>query len=479
MTDPGDRRSRYLMQVVHKPRVALALTAACSIAWFASLSGWTVPRAALLTALCVYPLVLRALNELPPLRRAPLLGLVPDWIAAGLCVACTGLSVSWGLTFTLAVVMPAIVLGGLLWGSVALCTVASIALVGWNPGPPPGPSLETLGQLALVGCLAVVSIAIYEHQQGVLQRVHRARDRADSAVSLANRLSRYVAPTVFAAIRTSPFDNNLSATNRELTVFFSDIEGFTEMTERLPVGLVTRLLNEYLDLVNAMADKHGGVVDKFMGDGVLIFFDDSRRRGTSGEARACICMAIEMREELALLRDIWRNEGTGVDLHVRMGIHTGICRVGNFGSPARMDYTVIGAPVNLASRLEGAARSDQILISAATRAHLGRSVHLTTQGMLSLKGIRHPVAVFEVIGTADKDTRESESQEREAAEYAEAANPHVVHEPRRQIDAQAPAGPEQSTPTLPQPLPPVRPKRPPRRAPRRRPGDARDLRCVV
>ena len=107
----------------------------------------------------------------------------------------------------------------------------------------------------------------------MLQRVHRARDRADNAVSLANRLSRYVAPTVFAAIRPNRLDN-LATTSIELKVFFSDIEGFTELTERLPVGLVTRLLNEHLDLVNAMADKHGGTVDKFMGDGVLIFFDD-------------------------------------------------------------------------------------------------------------------------------------------------------------------------------------------------------------
>ena len=82
-------------------------------------------------------------------------------------------------------------------------------------------------------------------------------------------------------------------------------------TQTLDPEELVPLLNEYLDLVNAMADKHGGIADKFMGDGVLIFFDDTRHRGTSGEARACIRMAIEMREELALLRDVWRNEEQG------------------------------------------------------------------------------------------------------------------------------------------------------------------------
>ena len=314
----------------------------------------------------------------------------------------------------------------------------------------------------------------------MLQRVHRARDRADNAVSLASRLSRYVAPTVFTAIRTSRLDN-LATTSRELTVFFSDIEGFTELTERLPVGLVTRLLNEHLDLVNAMADKHGGTVDKFMGDGVLIFFDDIRHRGTSGEARACIRMAIEMREELALLRDVWRNEGTGVDLHVRMGIHTGVCRVGNFGSPARMDYTVIGAPVNLASRLEGAARSDQILISAATRTHLGRSVHVTTRGKLTLKGIRHPVAAFAVIGPADRELLDSRPREKPVVHTAAAAEP-LTHESRDHIGTSNRPAPQAAPPAAPnEPQGPlrVRSRRPPGRAPRRGPGDAGELICVV
>ena len=399
MTTHEDRRARYLHGIVHKPRIALVLTGACVIAWYSALSEWTISAVLLVLALIAYPHVLGRLMHVLPISRVPLAGLTPDWIAAGCAVATTGFAPALVLAFSMTAVIPAVMLGGLLWGTAALCKLVGTALIAWHPPPQPtGPAFETLGQLALIGCLSVVTIAIYEHQQGVIQRVRRARDRADSAVSVLNRLSRYVAPTVFAAIRTSRLDNSLTAASRELTVFFSDIEGFTEMTERLPVGLATRLLNEYLDVVNAMAEKHGGIVDKFMGDGVLIFFDDDRHRGTGAEACACVRMAIEMREEVALLRDVWRAEGTGADLHVRMGIHTGICRVGNFGSAARMDYTVIGAPVNLASRLESAADSDQILISAATKVHVAEWADVRARGRLSLKGIRDPVAVFAVLG---------------------------------------------------------------------------------
>lgn len=397
-----DRRSRYLYTVIHAPRVAMALAAACTVAWYAATAGWDPARGLLVLGLLTYPFLLRGLLQRPFAARVPMLALVPDWVAAGLCIIATGASPTIGLAFGLAVVMPAVVLGGLLWGTAAFSIVAGITLLGRDVSTLAAADhqVELIGQFALVACLSVVAIAIYEHQQGVIQRVSRARQRADNATTLATRLSRYVAPTVFAAIRTSSLDDSLTTDARELTVFFADIEGFTELTERLPAGVVTQLLNDYLDIVSAMADKHGGIVDKFMGDGVLIFFDDTRGRGTAGEAAACACMALEMRDELALLREVWRAEGMGIDLRVRMGVHTGLCRIGNFGSAARMDYTVIGTPVNIASRLEGAATSDQILVSDTTHTLIADSVSASALGTMQLKGIRTPVHVHALLGQA-------------------------------------------------------------------------------
>ena len=131
-------------------------------------------------------------------------------------------------------------------------------------------------------------------------------------------------------------------------MFFSDIVGFTELADQLESEELTTLLNEYLTEMSLIALDHGATIDKFVGDSVMVFFGDPETRGVRQDALACVKMAIAMRDRLVGLNESWKQSGISKKMTCRMGIHTGYCTVGNFGSEERMDYTIIGGTVNTA-----------------------------------------------------------------------------------------------------------------------------------
>ena len=146
----------------------------------------------------------------------------------------------------------------------------------------------------------------------------------------------------------------LASQRKKLTVFFSDIHGFTQITDQMESEDLTELINHYLTEMAEVALEHGATIDKYMGDAVMAFFGDPESRGLQEDACACVRMALAMQERLSKLSEVWRNQGIDQPLTCRIGIHTGYCTVGNFGSAERMDYTIVGGNVNLASRLEKA-----------------------------------------------------------------------------------------------------------------------------
>jgi class 3 adenylate cyclase len=157
--------------------------------------------------------------------------------------------------------------------------------------------------------------------------------------------------------------------------------------------------------MSAIALKHGGTVDKFIGDAILIFFGDPETKGTQEDARSCLRMAIEMQRRLAELNAKWRDAGIEQPFRVRMGINTGFCNVGNFGSADRMDYTIIGAEANLAARLQAVAEPGQIVISYETYA-LVREISAARQlAPISMKGISREVVPYAIEGMLDADGR--------------------------------------------------------------------------
>ena len=169
---------------------------------------------------------------------------------------------------------------------------------------------------------------------------------------ILGKLSKYFSPQVYDSIFTGELDVNINTTRKNLTIFFSDIKGFTTITEKLEPETLTELITDYLTEMTNIAIDHGGTVDKYIGDAIMIFFGDPTTKGVKDDAVTCVRMAMKMKERLRSIRRKWRSFGIAEGLDIRIGIHTDVCTVGNFGSEDRLDYTVIGNGVNLASRLE-------------------------------------------------------------------------------------------------------------------------------
>ena len=164
---------------------------------------------------------------------------------------------------------------------------------------------------------------------------------------------------------------------------------------------ITRLLNEYFTEMSTIALVHGGTIDKFVGDAMLIFFGDPETKGEAEDAKSCVRMAIEMQHRLDQLYVKWRSAGTEQPFRVRMGINTGYCNVGNFGSADRMDYTIIGAEANLAARLQSIAEPGRIVMSYETYALTRDMVEAHALPPITMKGISREVIPYMVDGVVD------------------------------------------------------------------------------
>src|SRR5206468_8335950 len=211
----------------------------------------------------------------------------------------------------------------------------------------------------------------------------------------------YLSPQVYKSIFTGQTDGTIHTDRKKLTIFFSDIKDFTATTERMQPEEIALLLNEYLTDMSAIALEHGGTIDKFIGDAILIFFGDPETKGTAQDAKACLRMAVEMQRRLAELNAKWRNAGIEHPFRVRMGINTGFCNVGNFGSVDRMDYTIVGAEANLAARLQSIAEPGRIIISFETYALIRDMIDAQALPPITMKGINREVVPYSVRGILD------------------------------------------------------------------------------
>ena len=242
-----------------------------------------------------------------------------------------------------------------------------------------------------------------------LEEINRELEASnDFLVRISTKISHYLAPQIFKSIFSGQKDVTIHTERKQLTIFFSDIKDFTATTEGLQPEEITHLLNEYFTEMSVIALKHGGTIDKFIGDALVIFFGDPETKGTVEDARACLNMAAEMQRRLAELNVNWRSAGTEQPFRVRMGINTGFCNVGNFGSADRMDYTAIGAEVNLAARLQSIAEPRHIVISYETYALVRDIVAARALPPISVKGINRTVVPYVVEGVLDETGRKIE-----------------------------------------------------------------------
>jgi PAS domain S-box-containing protein len=219
--------------------------------------------------------------------------------------------------------------------------------------------------------------------------------------ALSVKLAKYLSKQVYDSIFSGRTDVQVESYRKNLTVFFSDVQGFTEITDSMEAEPLSDLLNRYLSEMSAIAQEYGGTIDKFIGDGIMIFFGDPESRGQKEDALACLRMALAMRRRMYELREEWIDQGISRPLHVRIGINTGFCTVGNFGSENRLDYTIVGGEVNATARLEATAEANQILISHATYALVQDEIYCQPVGEITVKGIAHPLKTYEVIATRE------------------------------------------------------------------------------
>ncbi len=209
----------------------------------------------------------------------------------------------------------------------------------------------------------------------------------------------YLSPQVIDNILRDPSQLRLGGERRELTLFFSDLQGFSSLSEKLDPTDLTSLLNDYLSDMTDIVLEEGGTLDKYEGDAIIAFWNAPLSQPDHA-VRACRA-ALRCQRKLAERRAAFRAR-CGTDLLMRIGIHTGDVVVGNMGSRERFDYTVLGDAANLASRLEGANKAfgTFLMISEAVRAQTGGAFLARELARLRVVGRAEPVLVHELVGFA-------------------------------------------------------------------------------
>src|SRR6476660_1058254 len=260
-----------------------------------------------------------------------------------------------------------------------------------------------LAYFVFMAASGLTFIGVQRRQAATIHGMNHELETANEFLAtLSMKISRYLSPQIYKSIFSGQKDVTIHTERKRLTIFFSDIKDFTATTERLQPEQITSLLNEYFTEMSAIALRHGGTIDKFVGDAMLIFFGDPETKGEAEDAAACLRMAIEMQRRIAELNAKWRNEGIENPFRVRMGINTGFCNVGNFGSTDRMDYTIIGAEANLAARLQSIAEPGHIVISYETYALVRGMLVAHQLPPITMKGISRDVVPYAVDGILDR-----------------------------------------------------------------------------
>ena len=259
------------------------------------------------------------------------------------------------------------------------------------------------------------TVAVYTNITAIKQaeaKIRKAKSKVELAnalvteknktlEALSNKLSKYLSPQVYSSIFAGTQEVRIASSRKKLTIFFSDIADFTETTDDLESEELTALLNHYLTEMTKIALAHGATVDKYIGDAILAFFGDPETRGVKEDAMACVNMAIAMQRRMWDLQTEWRDKGQQKPFQLRIGINTGYCTVGNFGSEDRMEYTIIGGEVNLAARLQSHAELGGILLSHAAYSLVKDKVLAEEREPIKAKGIARPVRNYRVLERID------------------------------------------------------------------------------
>ena len=229
-------------------------------------------------------------------------------------------------------------------------------------------------------------------------------EKSEKLETIANRLAKYLSPQVYQSIFSDKIIDGQTYKRKNLTVFFSDIASFTDLSDTLEPERLAELINTYLSDMTEIAISNGGTIDKFIGDAIMVFFGDPDSSGEEMDALRCLKMAFEMQEKIKSISRVWQSKrGIPGGLNVRMGIATGYCTVGNFGSNQRLDYTALGSPVNMAARLETICPLGEVLMTQATANILSDKVKSEFFDDFNIKGFSKPIPVYKGIALENID----------------------------------------------------------------------------
>lgn len=325
-----------------------------------------------------------------------------DSIICGVILAFLGFPIELTALFLIVVNTSFIVIGNLIaWFSclIFICIGAAVGvqMFGYIEAAAVPTGLFICAALGVGTHLGVTAYNAHRQSNDLLYLKRKYKKEVAKFQQLSEKASKYISPQVWETIFTGRQNVVLETHRKKLVVFFSDIIDFTEHSEHMEPESLTYVLNSYLTAMSQIALKHGGTIDKFIGDSIMIFFGDPESKGTKRDAIDCLSMAINMRRQMQVLRKEWADQGIHAPFKIRMGINTGYCTVGNFGTESRMDYTIVGQAVNLASRLETYADPGEILISEEAYNVIKDKIICRQKMPITMKGISHPVNTFQVV----------------------------------------------------------------------------------
>jgi len=229
-------------------------------------------------------------------------------------------------------------------------------------------------------------------------------------------LKRFLPQQVAESLLSGQLEPNERFERRKITALFADLVGFTDLSEALEPEELAQVLNEYLREMTAAAVAHGGALDNFVGDGLMVVFGAPVRSEDSAQALAAVRTALAMRHRVQELTARLRREGIPRDLQIRAGINMGHCTVGVFGSDVMRAYKAVGFAVNIASRLQAAADPSSILCGFRTYALVEDRVRALPRDPLVVKGTTRPVEVWEIVDLVADDRDDAQPPDHVAAQ---------------------------------------------------------------
>ena len=336
-------------------------------------------------------------KSITPNRKITLTIVFIDGIVTGLLIQCLGiyhaLSIGLGGLFLLVYfkTFSLITYTGIIGVVVAIFTA--------NQTHIPSCNLETSTEILLLVMMSVFLVAfciIRGHQDKTLNEKLALQFEANKSLKVhVNSLSKYLSPKLSKSIIANN-NTHVDATDKPLTLFFSDMQGFSRLSEQLEPEKLSWVVNTFLSEMTDIALSFDGTLDKMIGDSIMIFFGDPSSFGKKNDAVACVSMAIAMREAMKSLTAKWQKAGINNPPKIRMGINTGSCRVGNFGTQRMLNYTVVGTTVNLASYLESIAQPNEILISEATYNLVRNQIHCTQKKLMNHRWLSRELRAYSV-----------------------------------------------------------------------------------